>query len=70
YKVLPLFEHNHRLAVAMTDPFDFKLLETLQFHADRIVNPVFALEEDLERSIELAYKGRGLSEILAEEDWS
>ena len=67
HQVLPLFELDKRLAVALTDPLDYKLLEVLQFHAGKIIDPVFALEEDLERGIELAYKGAGLSEILSDE---
>lgn len=57
YKVMPLIEDNERIVVAVSDPTDLELINTLRFLTHKILEVAVALPEDIAYAISTHYKG-------------
>jgi len=55
YKVIPLFERNGVLTVAMVDPTNLRIIDHLKFKAGREIDPVLATEKSIMTAIEKNY---------------
>ena len=55
YKVIPLFERNGVLTVAMVDPTNLRIIDHLKFKAGREIDPVLATEKSIMSAIEKNY---------------
>lgn len=51
YRVVPLYQFDGRLAVAMVDPLDVEVISDLRFAANCHIDPVLAESADIERLI-------------------
>jgi type II secretory ATPase GspE/PulE/Tfp pilus assembly ATPase PilB-like protein len=63
-KVLPLQEMQSTLVVAMPDPLQYKIIEELEFTAQRKVIPVVTTSTELPSQITRAYRGIGMVESM------
>ncbi len=57
YKVLPLYEKDNVLTVAMCDPTNLRTLDHIKFKTGKDIEPVIATEKELVQSIARAYSG-------------
>ena len=64
YKVIPLFERNGILTVAMTDPTNLRIIDHLKFKTGKEIDPVLATEKSIVQAIEKNY--RSASEELGQ----
>jgi len=55
YKVIPLFERNGVLTVAMVDPTNLRIIDHLKFKTGREIDPVLATEKSIMSAIEKNY---------------
>ena len=55
HKVIPLYEFSNKLAVAMENPLDFRVLDELRFHTNKYIEPVMATAEDIDAAIQMYY---------------
>jgi len=55
YKVIPLFERNGVLTVAMVDPTNLRIIDHLKFKTGREIDPVLATEKSILSAIEKNY---------------
>jgi type IV pilus assembly protein PilB len=62
YKVIPLFERNGVLTVAMVDPTNLRIIDHLKFKAGREIDPVLATEKSIITAIEKNYAS-GIEEM-------
>ncbi len=62
YKVIPLFEQNGVLTVAMADPTNLRTIDHLKFKTGKDIDPVIATEKSILDSIEKNYSS-GLEEM-------
>ncbi|MFP4162915.1 MAG: ATPase, T2SS/T4P/T4SS family [Chitinispirillaceae bacterium] len=62
YKVIPLFEQEGVLTVAMADPTDLRTIDHLKFKTGKDIDPVIATEKSILDSIEKNYSA-GLEEM-------
>ena len=65
-KVLPLVEVQGALVVAMPDPLQYKIIEELEFTAQRKVIPVVTTSTELPAQITRAYRGIGMVDTRAQ----
>ncbi len=72
YKVIPLFENNNIITVAMADPTNLRTIDHIKFKTGRDIDPVIATEKSILDAIEEAYsKGATqMEEMLGEMDVS
>ena len=54
-KAIPLYEFDGYITLAMEDPMNRQLVESLERFLQYRISPVFALPEDIERAIDLHY---------------
>ena len=54
-KAIPLYEFNGYITLAMADPMDRQLVESLERFLQYRISPVFALPDDIERAIDIHY---------------
>ncbi len=70
HAVVPLYGTATRIAMAMENPLDWKVLQELEFYCNRKIDPVVATRDDLARAIQQYYGSPGaqgnISEIVAE----
>jgi len=55
YRVIPLFERNGVLTVAMVDPTNLRIIDHLKFKTGREIDPVMATEKSIISAIEKNY---------------
>ncbi len=70
HAALPLYGTATRMAVALENPMDWKVLQELEFFCNRKIDPVLAGRDDLLRGIQQYYGSSGgqsnISELVAE----
>ena len=57
YKVIPLYEKDGVLTVAMVDPTNLRSLDHIKFKTGKDVEPVIGTEAEILAAIERAYTG-------------
>lgn len=67
---IPLYEFNGHITLAMADPTDYKLVESLERFLQYRISPVFSLPDDIEQAIDIHYNSdmsfdRALEELEA-----
>jgi len=62
YKVIPLFEQDGKITVAMADPTNLRTIDHLKFKTGREIEPVIATEKGILSAIEHSYAS-GLEEM-------
>ncbi|MDR2591779.1 MAG: Flp pilus assembly complex ATPase component TadA [Chitinispirillales bacterium] len=67
YKVIPLFERNGVLTVAMVDPTNLRVIDHLKFKTGREIDPVLATEKSIMMAIEKNYASASeeMSQLLS-----
>jgi len=67
YKVIPLFERNGVLTVAMVDPTNLRVIDHLKFKTGREIDPVLATEKSIMTAIEKNYSSASeeMSQLLS-----
>jgi len=67
YKVIPLFERNGVLTVAMVDPTNLRIIDHLKFKTGREIDPVLATEKSIITAIEKNYRSGSeeMSQLLS-----
>ncbi len=70
YRLLPLYEKEGVLTVAMVDPTNLRSLDHIKFKTGKDVEPMIATEIEIMQAIERAYIGNQnrLSDLLGRED--
>ena len=53
---IPLYEFDNCLTIAMEDPMNLQLIESLQRYVQKKISPVFALPQDIENAIDIHYQ--------------
>jgi len=59
YKVVPIFERDNILTVAMADPSNLRTLDHIKFKTGREVEPMLATEKEILAALDRAYAGGG-----------
>ena len=57
YMVMPLIEDEERIVIALSDPTDLELINTLRFLTDKVLEIAIAQPEDIAFSISVHYQG-------------
>ncbi len=67
YKVIPLFERNGVLTVAMVDPTNLRVIDHLKFKTGKEIDPVLATEKSIMTAIEKNYASASeeMSQLLS-----
>lgn len=70
YKVIPLFENNNVITVAMADPTNLRTIDHLKFKTGKDIDPVIATESSILSAIDEAYKkgAEQMEQMLGEMD--
>ncbi len=61
YKILPVYESNGVITIAMTDPSDLRVRDHIKFMTGKDIDAVIASEKKILAAIEIVYKGGGPS---------
>ncbi len=61
YKILPVYESNGVITIAMTDPSDLRVRDHIKFMTGKDIDAVIASEKKILEAIEKVYKGGGPS---------
>jgi len=66
YKVIPLFENNGVITVAMADPSNLRTIDHLKFKTGKEIEPVIAAEKSIMAAVERIYANRleSMTDIL------
>jgi len=64
YKVMPLIEDEERVVIAVSDPTDLELINTLRFLTHKVMEIAVALPEDIAYAISTHYQRDDYSEAL------
>ena len=64
YKVMPLIEDQEKVVVAVSDPTDLELINTLRFMTHKVLEVAVALPEDIAFAISMYYERAELSETM------
>ncbi len=67
YKIIPLEVSDTHVKIAISDPLDIYSLDNVRFMVNRDVEPVLALQSDIEKAIDIYYKSEGVMQELEEE---
>jgi len=67
HTVLPLYQFDKRLVVAMENPMDWESLDAIAFHSKMSIEPVMATKDELIRLIEAEYSMGTLDDAELEE---
>lgn len=67
YRIIPLLLVADTLTVAMADPLDLFIIDSLQFISSYPIEPVLASEADIFRAIEFAYRQDSRIDKIAQE---
>lgn len=67
YRIIPLEANEMSVKVAISDPLDIYSLDNVRFMINRDVEPVLALQSDIERAIDTFYKMEDAPKQLEEE---
>ena len=59
YKVVPIFERDNILTVAMADPSNLRTLDHIKFKTGREVEPMLATEKEILTALDRAYSANG-----------
>ncbi|MBI4023359.1 MAG: Flp pilus assembly complex ATPase component TadA, partial [Verrucomicrobia bacterium] len=57
YKVVPVFRHNGSIAIAISDPTDLELVDSLQYALKCEIEPMVAPKEEIEEALARYYGG-------------
>ena len=70
YKVIPLYEKDGILTVAMVDPTNLRSLDHIKFKTGKDVEPVIATEAEILAAVERAYTGQKekLSDLIGKQE--
>ncbi len=70
YKIIPLFEQNGVLTVAMTDPSNLRTIDHLKFKTGKDIDPVISTEKGIIGAIEKHYSSglEEMTQLLGEAD--
>ncbi len=55
HKIIPLYVHDGKLAIALENPMDWEALDALRFHAGKYIEPVMALTNDIAWALQCYY---------------
>lgn len=55
HKVVPLYQYEGKLAVAIENPMDWEALDALKFHTNKYIEPVMATAEDINWALQFYY---------------
>ncbi|MGM0507561.1 MAG: GspE/PulE family protein [Fusobacteriota bacterium] len=64
YKIMPIYEYQNKLSLAMVDPLDIFVIDEIEFITNKEVVPSIALESDIMSSIEEHYENEVNTEQL------
>ncbi len=67
YKIMPLEANEMSVKIAISDPLDVYSLDNIRFMVNKDVEPVLALQSDIEKAIDTFYKTEDVSQQLEEE---
>jgi len=67
YKVIPIYERDNVLTVAMSDPSNLRTLDHIKFKTGRDVEPMLATEKEIVAALDRVYvsSGQNLQEMFA-----
>ncbi len=55
HKVVPLYEYEGKLAVAIDNPMDWEALDAMRFHTGKYIEPVMAMPEEINWALQFYY---------------
>ena len=55
HKIVPLYEYEGKIVVALENPMDWEALDAMKFHTNKYIEPVMALEEDINWALQFYY---------------
>lgn len=65
HKAIPIYAYQNKLVVALENPMDWKVVDTLSFHSNKFVEPVMASPEDINWALQFHYRSEDLDQTLA-----
>jgi len=70
YRILPVYESNGVITIAMTDPSDLRVRDHIKFMTGKDIDAVIASEKEIRSAIERIYKGGGpsMEDLLGDAD--
>ncbi len=66
YKIIPLYLFDGKLAVALENPMDWEALDALRFHANKYIEPVMALSNEIAWALQCYYSTGDLITAVSE----
>ena len=66
HQLMPLYEYDNKLAVAIVNPMDYEAINAVQFHTGKHIEPVLATVEDIHWALQFYYSSGGLLDSLDE----
>lgn len=55
HKVVPLYQYEGKIAIAIENPMDWEALDALKFHTNKYIEPVMATAEDINWALQFYY---------------
>ncbi len=67
HKVIPLYQYEGKLAVAIENPMDWEALDALRFHTNKYVEPVIAITEEINWALQFYYSSEDILQAIEPE---
>lgn len=66
HRVVPLYQYDNKLVVAIENPLDWTALDALKFHTNRYIEPVMATEADITWAMQFYYSSDDILNTIEE----
>ncbi len=67
HKVIPLYQYEGKLAIAIENPMDWEALDALRFHTTKYIEPVIALTEEINWALQFYYSSEDILHAIEPE---
>ncbi len=67
HKVIPLYQYEGKLAVAIENPMDWEALDALRFHTNKYIEPVIGITEDINWALQFYYSSEDILNAIEPE---
>lgn len=68
HKVIPLYQYEGKIVVAIENPMDWEALDAMKFHTNKYIEPVMALAEDINWGLQFYYTSDDVLQSIEQTD--
>ena len=68
HKVIPLYQYEGKLAIAIDNPMDWEALDTMGFHTGKYIEPVIAMPDEITWALQFYYASEDILDVMDDDD--